>query len=139
MRFPLENIFVMDGSRRSTKSNAFFTGFGRYRRAALFDTLISSHSTSELLAVFAHEVGHFKAATSPFRWWWALCRPGPIFSCSPEWFPSESCFTPSASSSPRYTRAWCSSFSSVAARFPAGRGAQRMVARGASVRRTGSR
>jgi STE24 endopeptidase len=60
VRFPLENIFVMDGSRRSTKSNAFFTGFGRHRRAALFDTLISSHSTSELLAVFAHEVGHFK-------------------------------------------------------------------------------
>lgn len=60
VRFPLENIFVMDGSRRSTKSNAFFTGFGRHRRAALFDTLVASHSTSELLAVFAHEVGHFK-------------------------------------------------------------------------------
>ena len=60
VRFPLENIFVMDGSRRSTKSNAFFTGFGRHRRAALLDTLVASHSTSELLAVFAHEVGHFK-------------------------------------------------------------------------------
>lgn len=60
VRFPLENIFVMDGSRRSTKSNAFFTGFGRHRCAALFDTLVASHSTSELLAVFAHEVGHFK-------------------------------------------------------------------------------
>jgi STE24 endopeptidase len=60
VRFPIENIFVMDGSRRTTKSNAFFTGFGRHRRAALFDTLLASHSTSELVAVFAHEVGHFK-------------------------------------------------------------------------------
>jgi STE24 endopeptidase len=60
VRFPLENIFIMDGSRRTTKGNAFFTGFGKYRRAALFDTLVASHSTLELLAVFAHEVGHFK-------------------------------------------------------------------------------
>jgi STE24 endopeptidase len=60
VRFPLENIFVMDGSRRTTKSNAFFTGFGRHRRAVLFDTLLASHSTSELVGVFAHEVGHFK-------------------------------------------------------------------------------
>lgn len=60
VRFPLENIFVMDGSRRTTKGNAFFTGFGRHRRAALFDTLVSSHSTPELVAIFAHEIGHYK-------------------------------------------------------------------------------
>lgn len=60
VRFPLENIFVMDGSRRSTKGNAFFTGFGQHRRAALFDTLVASHPTSELVAIFAHEVGHYK-------------------------------------------------------------------------------
>ena len=60
VRFPLENIFVMDGSRRTTKGNAFFTGFGRHRRATLFDTLVSSHSTPELVAIFAHEVGHYQ-------------------------------------------------------------------------------
>jgi len=60
VRFPLENIFVMDGSRRTAKSNAFFTGMGRHRRAALFDTLVASHSTPELVAIFAHEIGHYK-------------------------------------------------------------------------------
>jgi STE24 endopeptidase len=60
LRFPLENVFVMDGSRRSTKSNAFFTGFGKHRRIALFDTLIQAHTTPELIAVLAHETGHYK-------------------------------------------------------------------------------
>ncbi|MGD2272774.1 MAG: M48 family metallopeptidase [Desulfobacterales bacterium] len=60
IKFPLENIFVMDGSRRSSKSNAFFTGFGRHKRIVLFDTLIARHSVSELVAVLAHEMGHFK-------------------------------------------------------------------------------
>jgi STE24 endopeptidase len=59
--FPLAGIFVVDGSRRSTKANAFFTGFGRRKRIALFDTLIDRHTTDELLAVLAHEVGHYKA------------------------------------------------------------------------------
>jgi STE24 endopeptidase len=58
--FRLDNIFVMDGSRRSTKSNAFFTGFGRHRRIVLFDTLIDNHSVDELVAVLAHEMGHYK-------------------------------------------------------------------------------
>ncbi len=58
--FKLDNIFVMDGSKRSTKSNAFFTGFGRHRRIVLFDTLIERHSVDELLAVLAHEMGHYK-------------------------------------------------------------------------------
>jgi len=58
--FPLTNIFVMDGSRRSTKSNAFFTGFGRNKRIVLFDTLIAQHSIDELVAVLAHEMGHYK-------------------------------------------------------------------------------
>ena len=57
---PLENILVMDGSRRTTKSNAFFTGFGSQRRAVLFDTLVGAHSISETLAVIAHEMGHYK-------------------------------------------------------------------------------
>ena len=58
--FRLENIFVMDGSRRSSKSNAFFTGFGRHRRIVLFDTLIEKHGVDELVAVLAHEMGHYK-------------------------------------------------------------------------------
>ncbi|MBF0495720.1 MAG: M48 family metallopeptidase, partial [Deltaproteobacteria bacterium] len=61
VKFPLENVFVMDGSRRSTKSNAFFTGFGRHRRIALFDTLIAQHTVPELVAVLAHEIGHTEA------------------------------------------------------------------------------
>ena len=58
--FPLENLFVMDGSKRSTKSNAFFTGFGKHKRIALFDTLIEKHSVSELVGILAHEIGHYK-------------------------------------------------------------------------------
>ena len=58
--FPLENVYVMDGSKRSSKSNAFFTGFGKHKRIALFDTLIEKHTTDELLAILAHEIGHFK-------------------------------------------------------------------------------
>ena len=58
--FPLTEIHVMDGSKRSTKSNAFFTGFGKRKKIALFDTLIENHGTDELLGVLAHEVGHFK-------------------------------------------------------------------------------
>lgn len=58
--FPLEGLFVIDGSRRSTKANAFFTGFGQHKRVALFDTLIEKHPTDELVAVVAHEIGHYK-------------------------------------------------------------------------------
>ncbi len=58
--FALQGIFKMDSSRRSTKSNAFFTGFGKLRRLVLFDTLIEKHSRDELVAVLAHEIGHFK-------------------------------------------------------------------------------
>ncbi len=60
VNFPIENIFVMDGSKRSSKSNAFFTGFGRNKRIALFDTLIEKHTVAELVAVLAHEIGHHK-------------------------------------------------------------------------------
>jgi len=58
--FSLDNVYVMDGSRRSSKSNAFFTGFGRHRRIVLFDTLIARHTTAELVAVLAHEMGHYQ-------------------------------------------------------------------------------
>ena len=58
--FSLAGIFVMDGSKRSNKANAFFTGFGRFRRLVLFDTLIEKLSAEEIIAVVAHEVGHFR-------------------------------------------------------------------------------
>jgi STE24 endopeptidase len=58
--FSIKNVYVMDGSKRSSKSNAFFTGFGRNKRIALFDTLIEKHSVAELVAVLAHEIGHYK-------------------------------------------------------------------------------
>lgn len=58
--FRLNGVYLMDGSRRSSKANAFFTGFGRFRRLVLFDTLVEKHSVPELVAVVAHEVGHFK-------------------------------------------------------------------------------
>ncbi len=59
-KFTLSGIFKIDGSKRSTKSNAYFTGFGNTKRIALFDTLIENHSTEELVGVLAHEVGHCK-------------------------------------------------------------------------------
>jgi len=58
--FPLQGIYVIDGSKRSAKSNAFFTGFGKNKRIALYDTLIENHTTEELVAVLAHEIGHYK-------------------------------------------------------------------------------
>lgn len=58
--FKMKGVFKMDASRRSTKSNAFFTGFGRFRRIVLFDTLIKKHTVDELVSVLAHEMGHYK-------------------------------------------------------------------------------
>ncbi|MCP4683035.1 MAG: M48 family metallopeptidase [Desulfobacterales bacterium] len=58
--FKIKGVFMMDGSKRSTKSNAFFTGFGKFRRIVLFDTLIEKHETDELVSILAHEVGHYK-------------------------------------------------------------------------------
>ena len=58
--FKMKGLFKMDGSKRSTKSNAFFTGFGKFRRIVLFDTLIEKHTTQELVSVLAHEMGHYK-------------------------------------------------------------------------------
>ena len=58
--FPLEGIFVVDGSRRSPKPNAFFTGFGKHKRIGLFDTLVEEYAAAEVVAVEAHEIGHYK-------------------------------------------------------------------------------
>ncbi|MFC5192053.1 M48 family metallopeptidase [Algoriphagus aquatilis] len=58
--FPLQNIFVMDGSKRSSKANAFFSGFGKRKKVVLYDTLLEQHPPDELVAVLAHEIGHYK-------------------------------------------------------------------------------
>ncbi|GAB7087367.1 M48 family metallopeptidase [Marinifilum fragile] len=58
--FKLDNVYVMDGSKRSSKGNAYFSGLGAKKRIVLFDTLISELSTKEIVAVLAHEIGHYK-------------------------------------------------------------------------------
>lgn len=58
--FKLDNIFVIDGSKRSTKANAYFSGLGAKKRIVLYDTLINDMETPELVAVLAHEIGHYK-------------------------------------------------------------------------------
>jgi STE24 endopeptidase len=58
--FRMKGVFKMDGSRRSAKTNAFFTGFGKSRRIVLFDTLIEKHTVPELVSIVAHEMGHYK-------------------------------------------------------------------------------
>ncbi len=58
--FKLKNIYIIDGSKRSTKANAYFTGLGPKKRIVLFDTLLDQLSTQEIVAVLAHEIGHYK-------------------------------------------------------------------------------
>ena len=58
--FPLARIDIMDGSKRSAHSNAYFSGFGKSRRIAIFDTLVEKHTNDEIVSVVAHEVGHYK-------------------------------------------------------------------------------
>jgi STE24 endopeptidase len=65
--FKLDSIFVIDGSKRSTKANAYFSGFGASKRIVLFDTLINDLSTQEIVAVLAHEVGHYKRKHTVFN------------------------------------------------------------------------
>jgi STE24 endopeptidase len=58
--FKLKNIYVIDGSKRSTKANAYFAGFGPKKRIVLYDTLLKGFSEEEIVAVLAHEIGHYK-------------------------------------------------------------------------------
>src|SRR5690606_22151483 len=58
--FKLDNIFVIDGSKRSTKANAYFSGFGKEKRITLYDTLVKDLEEEEIVSVLAHEVGHYK-------------------------------------------------------------------------------
>lgn len=90
--FELENIYVIDGSKRSTKANAYFSGIGNTKRITLFDTLIKDLTTDEIVAVLAHEVGHYKhrhiiynllsslLITGVTLWLLSLCISIPAFS-----------------------------------------------------------
>lgn len=71
VNFKLQDLFIMDGSKRSSKANAFFSGLGKKKRIVLYDTLVNNHTTDELVAVLAHEIGHYKKKHS---------RTGMIFS-----------------------------------------------------------
>lgn len=79
IQFSLKNVYVMDGSKRSGKSNAFFTGFGKNRRIVLFDTLIEKQTTRELVAVLAHEMGHYKKRHIIQAMIIGICRMGVVF------------------------------------------------------------
>ncbi|WP_339659990.1 M48 family metallopeptidase [Croceibacter atlanticus] len=90
--FNLDNIFVIDGSKRSTKANAYFSGFGHEKRITLYDTLINDLEEEEIVAVLAHEVGHYKknhiiinlvtsiALTGLTLWLLSLCIGSPLLS-----------------------------------------------------------
>ncbi len=77
--FPLTGVFMMDGSKRSTKANAFFTGLGKRKKIALFDTLVEKSSKPELLGVLAHEIGHFRCGHIKRRLALGILQTGVIF------------------------------------------------------------
>lgn len=77
--FSLDNIFVIDGSKRSSKANAYFSGFGREKRVTLFDTLINDLNEEEVVAVLAHEVGHYKRKHIIFNLFAAIITTGFTF------------------------------------------------------------
>lgn len=79
--FPLTEIHVMDGSKRSTKSNAFFTGFGKRKKIALFDTLIDNHGTDELLGCSHMKLAILRKSISFNVWHFLLFRQRSSFSC----------------------------------------------------------
>ncbi|QIF03670.1 M48 family metallopeptidase [Roseimicrobium sp. ORNL1] len=78
--FPVGEVSVVDGSKRSTKANAFFTGFGSAKRIALFDTLMKNHSREEILAVLAHEIGHCKRRHVPKQLALSILSTGLMFA-----------------------------------------------------------
>jgi STE24 endopeptidase len=77
--FPLAGVWVIDGSKRSSKANAFFTGFGSRKRIALFDTLLGTLAPAEVLAVVAHEIGHYKRRHVQWGLVLAVAQSGVLF------------------------------------------------------------
>lgn len=77
--FKLDNIFVIDGSKRSTKANAYFSGLGSKKRIVLYDTLIKDMSVEQIVAVLAHEIGHYKLKHTLFSMILSIVQTGIIF------------------------------------------------------------
>ncbi len=78
-KFRLQGIFTMDGSKRSSKLNAFFTGFGKFRKIVFYDTLIEKLKEAEIVAVLAHEMGHFKLKHIPKMMMASIIQTGIMF------------------------------------------------------------
>ncbi|MFA6884872.1 MAG: M48 family metallopeptidase, partial [Paludibacteraceae bacterium] len=74
-----DNLYVIDGSKRSTKANAYFSGLGAKKRIVLYDTLISTLTTEEIVAVLAHEIGHYKKKHTRTMLILSLINSGVIF------------------------------------------------------------
>jgi STE24 endopeptidase len=96
----------MDGSRRSSKSNAFFTGFGKNRRIVLFDTLIARHTIEELVSVLAHEMGHYKKKHILKSMILGILQSGIMFYLFPYLFHMRGCFMPFISKMCPFMRVW---------------------------------
>jgi STE24 endopeptidase len=77
--FKLDNLYVIDGSKRTTKANAYFSGLGAKKRIVLYDTLISSLTTEEVVAVLAHEIGHYKKKHTRTMLFLSLINTGALF------------------------------------------------------------
>ena len=77
--FKLDNVFVIDGSKRSTKANAYFSGFGKQKRVTLYDTLINDLETAEIVAVLAHEIGHYKKKHIIYNLFFSILSTGLTF------------------------------------------------------------
>lgn len=77
--FNLDNVFVIDGSKRSTKANAYFSGFGKQKRITLYDTLINDLKTDEIIAVLAHEIGHYKKKHIIYNLFFSILSTGLTF------------------------------------------------------------
>ena len=80
LKFPVTEVSIIDGSRRSTKANAFFTGFGKSRRIALYDTLVEKQNEQEILAVLAHEIGHWNRRHVPKQMILSFVTTGILFT-----------------------------------------------------------
>jgi len=74
--FDLSNIFIIDGSKRSSKANAYFSGFGKQKRVTLFDTLIDKLNKKQIVAVIAHEIGHYKKNHIIFNLFFSIMQTG---------------------------------------------------------------
>jgi STE24 endopeptidase len=83
--FPLTNIFILDGSKRSTKANAFFSGLGGKKNIVLYDNLVNDMNTDEITAVLAHEVGHYKKKHVLQSILISIAQMGIMFFCLAGW------------------------------------------------------